>query len=332
MATKKQNGSSGAKEEYAVIPHAKVKADFAWNARQGLLDKDGKPILSSGDESKNNLQDLMNSIELEGQDDPVVVRPIGRGDSYMLIAGFRRWLAIKLIAEKQGNKNATIKAFIRPMTDLEARAANIRENTARDDLRGPDLAWSVSELEKAYTAKGMKASSVVIANSIGKNQSYVAMLMRIMTNCDPKVTKLWREAPFQVSVREMEKIATYEKDRQLEALQEILSNKSGTGGQGAGGGRGAWLEAALKKAENVGALIGRLTKAELIDSDGLDFNVADHVKVCVKLKEEATDAQIRKVGKALDKAFTEAMNAKEEEESEPEAPKSRRGRAQASAN
>jgi ParB/RepB/Spo0J family partition protein len=330
MATAK-NKTTGKEERYEVLPLSKIKADYAWNARQGLIDKDGKPVLSSGDETKNNLQDLMNSIELEGQDDPVVVRPIGKGENFSLVAGFRRFLAIKMIAEKQGKKDATIKAFVRHMSDLEARAANIRENTARDDLRGPDLAWSVSALEKAYVDKGMKASSVVIANSIGKNQSYVAKLMRIMTNCDPKVTTLWREAPFQVSISDMEKIAAYEKDRQLEALQEILKNKSGTGGQGAGGGRGQWLEAAIKKAESVGTLIGRLTKAELIDSDGLDFGVADHVKACVSLKAEATDAQVRKVGKALDKGFTEAMNASDESEEEP-APKSRRGNGRQSAS
>ena len=334
MATAKTDPKiSGEKIHLLLL--SKVQADFEWNARHGLLDKEGKLVKDSGDESKNNLTDLIESIKVEGQDTPVIVRPVGKsGEKFALVAGFRRYLAIKAIAEEQGNKTPTIKAVVRDLSDLEARALNIRENAARDDLRGPDLAWSIHELALAYKAKGLKSSSVVIASSIGKNQGYVNRLMGIMEHGDAKVTKLWRDAPYQVPIAEMERIVAHDKGpRQMEAFEEVVKNRTGTGGSGAGGGRGKWLEAAKTKAEGLGAMLGRLAKAEVVDFDGLDFEDPDHVRLCLdKLKGDATEAQIKSVGKALAKAFNEAKNAKDPE---PEAPKStgkpKRGNASATA-
>lgn len=303
MATAKNTSATKpiAGEKIHTLPLAQVKADFEWNARHGIISAD------SGDEEKNNFSDLMASIESEGQDTAVIVRPTGK--TFALVAGFRRYAAITELAKKRGDKNATIKAVVRDLSDLEARSLNIRENAARDDLRGPDLAWSIHELESLYKTKGLKASSVVIAASIGKNQGYVNKLMRIMNETDPKVTKLWRDAPFQVAIADMEKIATYERDRQLAAFEEITKNRSGSGGQGAGGGRGKWLEAAESKAKSVGALLGSLAKAGAIDADALDFTDGDHIRLCVKFKPDATDKQVLKVGTALDTAFEAALTA-----------------------
>lgn len=322
MATAKHSSATkpAPGEKIHILPLAKVKADFEWNARHGIISAD------SGDEEKNNFSDLMASIESEGQDTAVIVRPVGKsGENFALIAGFRRYAAIEALAKKQNNKAPTIKAVVREMSDLEARSLNIRENAARDDLRGPDLAWSIHELEMLYKAKGLKSSSVVIAASIGKNQGYVNKLMRIMNETEPKVTKLWRDAPFQVPIADMEKIATYEKDRQLAAFEEITKNKTGSGGQGAGGGRGKWLEAAETKAASVGTLLGALAKAGAIDADNLNFTDAEHIRLCVKFKPDATEKQVQKVGNALDTAYEAAVNA-EDPAPEGEAPASKKGK------
>lgn len=312
VTPQKATGAALAKEQVFEIPISKIKADLEWNARHGLITED------SGDESKNNFTDLVNSIEAKGQDTPVIVRPVGNGGNFSLVAGFRRYLAIQAIGKKQTNPNITIKAYIRNYSELEAQAENIRENTARDDLRGPDLAWAIDRLAKTYKAKGLNPTSVMLAAEIGKNQGYVNKLMRIMEKTEQsKVSKLWRDAPFQVSISDMEKIATYESDRQVAAFEEITKNRSGSGGQGAGGGRGKWLEAALTKAESVGALLGKLAKAEVIDCDGLDFGEADHVRLCVKFKEDATAGQVTKVGNALQKGYDASLKAKAETDETP---------------
>ena len=161
-----------------VLKVSEIDATSYKNSRSGNWHE------GTGGLEDNDFEGLCASISSRGQDEPVTVRPHGK--KMQLIAGFRRFAAHKKLGL------ATIKAFVRELDDNEARALNIRENTARNNLSGPDLAWAIWELHQGYTAKRMPVTAVAIAQEIGRNQAYVNTLLNIMRDVDPKITAHWR--------------------------------------------------------------------------------------------------------------------------------------------
>jgi ParB/RepB/Spo0J family partition protein len=307
MASKKSGTEA---EQIVTLALKDIIADFAWNARSGDWRADsGTP----DDENKgeHTFENLVKSIQARGQDTPVTVRPSKKAGKYELTAGFRRYAAIAKIGELTKNPNVTIKAVVKKQNDAEARAENIRENTARDELKGPDLAWSVHELWKLQAAGGAAPSDSAIADEIGKSQPYVSKLLRIMKGVTTKVTDQWRASRVAITVNEMASLVGKDKAEQEAEFKRIVESKGGAaGGQGAGGGQNAWFDAAKKKAETLGALFGKLEKNELIDTSGLSFDT--HLDYLMKVNKKATARQRASIAKAAQKGYDDALNAKDE--------------------
>jgi len=294
-------------EKYIDIPLKDIVADFAWNARSGDFKAD-----SGGKEDEHNFGDLVKSMKQRGQDTPVVVRP--KGKKFSLTAGFRRFAALSQIAEETKNPSLTIKAVVKDQSDAAARAENIVENTARDDLKGPDLAWACHQLYVLEKTNGNELTDSALAEMVGKSQPYVSKLLRIMKGVTTKVTDAWRSSKVAVTVNDMNGLVSVAKNEQEAEFKRILESKGGaTGGQGAGGGQGAWLESAKKKAASIGELMGRLEKNELIDTSGLAFDT--HLDLCLKVNAKATARQRAQIAKAATKAYEEALAASDSTES-----------------
>jgi len=86
--------------------------------------------LEAGSED-TNIEDLKNSIMEKGLLNPIIVRP--KLDSYELIAGKRRYLAIKSIGWER------IPAFIlQNVSDVDAQIISLMENVHRADLHPLD--------------------------------------------------------------------------------------------------------------------------------------------------------------------------------------------------
>lgn len=307
MASRKastgKNGASSNNEGLVVhkIPLTEIDADYAWNARSGKLDVD------AGDEEGNSFSELVSSLRANGQDEPVDVRPKKSGKGYHLTTGFRRFTALSKIAADDKTPGF-ILAYVRNDNELQARARNLRENTARDNLKGPDLAFGVHDLVRQQEKAGGNPSSVSVAAELGKNQPYINRLMNIMKKGDAAVTKLWRESPVKVGVLEMLQVVEHEgAKRQMEAFKEILAAK---GNKGATRGPNAWVDTACSKAGEIGALLGRLHKAQLVDCEGLDFEDAEHLALIMKVNSKATAAQKTKIGKAARIEFDKALKEK----------------------
>lgn len=307
MATKKAAATKVNEDVIVHIPLSEIDADFKWNSRSGILSED------SGDDERSNFSELKSSIRANGQDTPVDVRLKKSGKGYLLTTGFRRFTALKQIADEDKNKTATVKAIVRNDNEVQARARNLRENAARDNLKGADLAYGVHDLYTQYKAAGGAPSSVSISAELGKNQGYINRLMNIMQKCKPSITQTWREAPFAITVNEMLEISKYEPDRQEKAFEELLKAKGGKAGD-ATRGKDGWIDTAVKKAETVGQLLGSLEKAGLINTDDLDFDIPEHLALCVKFKKEATPGQRNKIAKALSKSYEAALNAPDPKE------------------
>ena len=303
MATKK-NTVVLDNEKVLTVPLASIQIRHDWNARSGNW-KDG-----SASEEGNDFKSLAASIEAEGQDEPVIVRPnpeiSARGKlPHDLVAGYRRAEAIRFNADKNGDKNPTIRVVVRDLSESQARGLNIRENTARDDLKGPDLAWSIMELLKF----GGDDSS--IARQIGKSQPYVSKLHRIMQHAVSAVTKAWRASAVAVTVDDMHKIAMdVPHDKQEAAFKKLLeAKKAKKGDKTANKGKNRWIDTACGQAEKVGTLLGNLEREGLINTDDLDFSADTLVILGIKVKDTATPKQKQKIADSADKAYNIAMSA-----------------------
>lgn len=114
------------------------------------------------------LQELSDSIKLNGLLQPIVVRRKGDG-LYELIAGERRWRA----AQRAGLQK--IAAYIRNCTDDEAIVLALVENIQRNDLNAIDTAHAYQRMMAEF---GMGHD--VIAHRVGRDRSSIANQLRLL--------------------------------------------------------------------------------------------------------------------------------------------------------
>ena len=116
-----------------------------------------------------SLQELADSIKVQGVMQPIVVRPIS-DRKYEIIAGERRWRATQL-AELD-----VIPAVVRDVSDEAAIAMALIENIQREDLNPIEEAMSLQRLQQEF-----ELTQQEVADAIGKSRSTVANLLRLMT-------------------------------------------------------------------------------------------------------------------------------------------------------
>ena len=100
------------------------------------------------------LRELADSIATHGLLQPVTVRPLATAGTFQLIAGERRFRACKLLGWSE------IPAIVADVTDAQAAALMLLENTSREDLDPVDeamayavridaLGWTVADCAKS---------------------------------------------------------------------------------------------------------------------------------------------------------------------------------------
>lgn len=283
-------------DQIILIPLKDIIAESAFNSRSGDFTAD------KGAEEDNDFDNLVESIKTVGQDEPVRVVP--KGKKFFLVAGFRRFAAITKIAAEKKDPDATIKAIARDMTPVQMRSLNLRENTSRDNLKGADLAWAIHDLWK--TMGGSETSDVAVAKESGLSQPYVNRMLRIMRGVKTQVTDMWRASPVKVSTGDMETLLKFEPSEQVEAYKRLLGKKGEQGEKGPN----AWLDSNKKAAAKFAAFLGKLEKAELIDTENLKFS--EHIDYIVKVNKKANARQRSAIIKAAEVAYQEALTAEEE--------------------
>jgi ParB/RepB/Spo0J family partition protein len=113
------------------------------------------------------LKELARSIEAHGLIEPIVVRPTSDG-CYELISGYRRLQALKVLNAKE------VEAKVVECTDEEALALSIEENEKRAEEHPFDVARKV-----AYMHDALGMSDEKIANKLGRERSWVVMMLKI---------------------------------------------------------------------------------------------------------------------------------------------------------
>src|SRR6185369_16939491 len=175
-ATKK--ATEFANETVLNIPFSEIFADYDWNVRSqsdisDVSDAVRDTTVKGGASEGAGMAEFAKNFAEVGQDTAAIVREVQGGKSlsgkatkakYELVAGFRRLTAVKLCnedkdlvaaADKAGKlyvptqPNGTFRAVVRTFAnERAARVLNIRENTARNNLKTPDLVIQVRTLAK----------------------------------------------------------------------------------------------------------------------------------------------------------------------------------------
>lgn len=104
---------------------------------------------------KPDVSDLVESFMIRGQLQPCVVRPLP-DNRIQLVAGYRRWLAAKEIADSQTAAGVApedrfkLSVTVQKMSAIEALDNNIKENDERQSLSPVEYAHAIRRLRIAH--------------------------------------------------------------------------------------------------------------------------------------------------------------------------------------
>lgn len=124
---------------------------------------------------------LADSIREVGVLQPVLVRPLGDGDEYELIAGERRWRAARRVGLQ------TIPALVRETEDAAALEQALVENLHRDSLNPLEEAAAYQQLIEDF---GLTHDDV--AARVGRSRTTVTNTLRLM-QLPPAIQKLLQQ-------------------------------------------------------------------------------------------------------------------------------------------
>ena len=116
------------------------------------------------------LQELADSIKVQGVMQPIVVRPLEGGDRFEIIAGERRWRATQIAGLD------TIPAVIRLVGDESAIAMALIENIQRENLNPIEEAMALKRLQEEFSLTQQE-----VAEAVGKSRTTVTNLLRLMS-------------------------------------------------------------------------------------------------------------------------------------------------------
>jgi ParB family chromosome partitioning protein len=123
------------------------------------------------------LQELADSIKVQGVMQPIVVRPLEGGNRFEIIAGERRWRATQIAGLD------TIPAVIRIVGDESAIAMALIENIQRENLNPIEEAMALKRLQEEFSLTQQE-----VAEAVGKSRTTITNLLRLMSlNHDVRV-------------------------------------------------------------------------------------------------------------------------------------------------
>ncbi|MCP4984005.1 MAG: ParB/RepB/Spo0J family partition protein [Gammaproteobacteria bacterium] len=118
------------------------------------------------------LQELAESIRVQGIVQPIVVRP--DGNHFELVAGERRWRAAQLAGLQK------IPAVIRDLDSRSVAAIALIENIQREDLNPLEEAQAFLRLIEEFDLTHQQ-----VAESVGRSRATVSNLLRLLDLAEP---------------------------------------------------------------------------------------------------------------------------------------------------
>ena len=133
-----------------------------------------------------DISDILPSIRARGVLVPLLVRPNGDPDRFEIVAGRRRYVAAKTIADEQGEIDPLPCAVMEPGDDAAALEASLIENIARLD---PD---AMSQYECFVRLTKLGRSVAEIAATFGITERMVSQRLAL-GNLLPKIRDAYRD-------------------------------------------------------------------------------------------------------------------------------------------
>lgn len=169
---------------------------------------EANPFQPRTDFDETALNELAESIKIQGVIQPVTVRKMGR-DKYQLISGERRLRASKMAGLK------TIPVFIRVANDEQMLEMALIENTHREGLNAIEIALSYQRL-----IEECNITQEQLSEKVGKDRSTVTNFLRLL-KLPPEVQVALRDG--FISMSQARAIINVEdKTKQLIILKEII--------------------------------------------------------------------------------------------------------------
>ena len=169
---------------------------------------EANPFQPRTDFDETALNELAESIKIQGVIQPVTVRKMGR-DKYQLISGERRLRASKMAGLK------TIPVFIRVANDEQMLEMALIENTHREGLNAIEIALSYQRV-----IEECNITQEQLSEKVGKDRSTVTNFLRLL-KLPPEVQVALRDG--FISMSQARAIINIEdKTKQLIILKEII--------------------------------------------------------------------------------------------------------------
>lgn len=170
---------------------------------------DTNPFQPRNDFDETALQELADSIRLQGIIQPVTVRRVGER-SYQLISGERRLRASRLAGLKE------IPAYVRQADDVAMLELALIENIQRENLNAIEIAISYQRMIDECNLKQDE-----LGGRVGKNRSTVTNYLRLL-KLPPVIQAAIRDE--QISMGHARAlIAIPEAEKQLWVFQQIVT-------------------------------------------------------------------------------------------------------------
>ena len=161
------------------------------------------------DMHQESLQELADSISVQGVIQPIVVRSIGEEGHYEIIAGERRWRAAQLAGLHE------IPAVIRAVEDRAAIAIALIENIQREDLNPLEEARALERLIKEFEITHEQA-----AEAVGRSRAAVSNLLRLL-DLDDAVKAMVESG--QLEMGHARALLALAGAKQIEAARQVVS-------------------------------------------------------------------------------------------------------------
>jgi len=159
------------------------------------------------DMSQDSLDELADSIRVQGLVQPIVVRPVNDGH-YEIIAGERRWRASKIAGLD------TVPALVRDVSDRNAIAMALIENIQRENLNPMEEANALHRLREEFSMTHQEA-----AEAVGRSRAAVSNLLRLR-NLNDEVKRLVENCDLEMG--HARALLALEGEQQSTAAQHIV--------------------------------------------------------------------------------------------------------------
>ncbi len=158
------------------IATGETKVDQQENVQEIPIEKiEPNPFQPRKEFDEDRLEELMQSIKTYGLLQPILVRAVEEYDGYQIVAGERRYLALKRL------NRAYAPAIVRDLNDSAMAALAMIENLQRENLNFIEEAEGYRRLIYEF---GL--TQEVLAQRLGRSQSTIANKLRLL-KLSPKI-------------------------------------------------------------------------------------------------------------------------------------------------